>query len=62
MVNGIIIGYNLLINQLIMGQVIFKVKIKKGILVMIFGLGGIMLKGFYVGKVVKIGMDDYGLV
>ncbi|WP_338432786.1 rod shape-determining protein MreC [Limosilactobacillus fermentum] len=60
-VNGIITGYNLSTNQLIMGQVTSKAKIKKGTSVTTSGLGGITPKGLYVGKVAKIGTDDYGL-
>lgn len=60
-VNGIITGYNPSTNQLIMGQVTSKAKIKKGTSVTTSGLGGITPKGLYVGKVAKIGTDDYGL-
>lgn len=60
-VNGIITGYNSSTNQLIMGQVTSKAKIKKGTSVTTSGLGGITPKGLYVGKVAKIGTDDYGL-
>lgn len=59
--NGIITGYNSSTNQLIMGQVTSKAKIKKGTSVTTSGLGGITPKGLYVGKVAKIGTDDYGL-
>lgn len=60
-VNGIITGYSSSTNQLIMGQVTSKAKIKKGTSVTTSGLGGITPKGLYVGKVAKIGTDDYGL-
>ena len=60
-VNGIITGYKSSTNQLIMGQVTSKAKIKKGTSVTTSGLGGITPKGLYVGKVAKIGTDDYGL-
>lgn len=60
-INGIITGYNSSTNQLIMGQVTSKAKIKKGTSVTTSGLGGITPKGLYVGKVAKIGTDDYGL-
>ena len=60
-VNGIITGYNSSTNQLIMGQVTSKAKIKKGTSVTTSGLGGITPKGHYDGKVAKIGTDDYGL-
>lgn len=60
-VNGIITGYNARINELIMGQVTSTAKIKKGAKVVTNGMGGITPKGLYVGKVSRIGKDDYGL-
>ena len=60
-VNGIITGYNARTNELIMGQVTSTAKIKKGANVLTNGMGGITPKGLYVGKVSRIGKDDYGL-
>lgn len=60
-VNGIITGYNARTNELIMGQVTSTAKIKKGAKVVTNGMGGITPKGLYVGKVSRIGKDDYGL-
>lgn len=60
-VNGIITGYNARTNELIMGQVTSTTKIKKGAKVVTNGMGGITPKGLYVGKVSRIGKDDYGL-
>jgi len=60
-VNGIITGYNARTNELIMGQVTSTAKIKKGVKVVTNGMGGITPKGLYVGKVSRIGKDDYGL-
>ncbi|MFR0580239.1 rod shape-determining protein MreC [Limosilactobacillus mucosae] len=60
-VNGIITGYNARTNELIMGQVTSTAKIQKGAKVMTNGMGGITPKGLYVGKVSRIGKDDYGL-
>lgn len=60
-VNGIITGYNPATNQLVMGQVTSKAKIKKGTKVTTSGMGGITPKGLYVGKVAGVGKDDYGL-
>lgn len=60
-VNGIITGYNATTNELIMGQVTSKAKISKGARVITNGMGGITPKGLYVGKVSRIGKDDYGL-
>lgn len=60
-VNGIITGYNARTNDLIMGQVTSTAKIKKGAKVVTNGMGGITPKGLYVGKVSRIGKDDYGL-
>lgn len=60
-VNGIITGYNARTNELIMGQVTSTANIKKGAKVVTNGMGGITPKGLYVGKVSRIGKDDYGL-
>lgn len=60
-VNGIITGYNARTNELIMGQVTSTAKIKKDAKVVTNGMGGITPKGLYVGKVSRIGKDDYGL-
>lgn len=60
-VNGIITGYNSSKNELVMGQVTSKAKIKKGTRVTTSGMGGITPKGLYVGKVARVGKDDYGL-
>ncbi len=60
-VNGIITGYNARTNELVMGQVTSTAKIKKGAKVVTNGMGGITPKGLYVGKVSRIGKDDYGL-
>ncbi|MCF0119874.1 MAG: rod shape-determining protein MreC [Limosilactobacillus mucosae] len=60
-VNGIITSYNARTNELIMGQVTSTAKIKKGAKVVTNGMGGITPKGLYVGKVSRIGKDDYGL-
>lgn len=60
-VDGIITGYNARTNELIMGQVTSTAKIKKGAKVVTNGMGGITPKGLYVGKVSRIGKDDYGL-
>ena len=60
-VNGIITGYNARTNELIMGQVTSTAKIKKGAKVVTNGMGGMTPKGLYVGKVSRIGKDDYGL-
>lgn len=60
-VNGIITGYSSRRNELVMGQVTSKAKIKKGTRVTTSGMGGITPKGLYVGKVARVGKDDYGL-
>lgn len=60
-VNGIITGYNARTNELIMGQVTSTARIKKGAKVVTNGMGGVTPKGLYVGKVSRIGKDDYGL-
>ena len=61
LVNGIITGYNADRNELVRGQVSSKAKIKKGTKVVTSGMGGVTPKGLYVGKVARIGKDDYGL-
>lgn len=60
-VNGIITGYNAATGELIMGQITSKAKIKTGTKVSTSGMGGVTPKGLYVGKVSRVGKDDYGL-
>lgn len=60
-VNGIITDYDSETNSLVMGQVTSKAKIKKGTKVTTSGMGGVTPKGLYVGKVSRVGKDDYGL-
>ena len=60
-VNGIITDYNASNDELVMGQVSSKAKIKKGTRVMTSGMGGVTPKGLYVGRVTRVGKDDYGL-
>lgn len=60
-INGIVTGYDSENNLLIMGQVTSKAKVKKGTKVTTSGMGGITPKGLYVGRVAKVGKDDYGL-
>ncbi len=60
-INGIITGYNARNNELEMGQVTSKAKIKKGTRVVTSGMGGVTPKGLYVGRVSRVGKDDYGL-
>lgn len=59
--NGIINAYEANTNQIVMGNITSKSKIKKGDKVSTSGLGGILPKGIYVGKVSKVAKDDYGL-
>lgn len=60
-VNGVITGYNSSTNLLEVGQISSKAKISKGEKVVTSGMGGITPKGLYVGRVARIGKDDYGL-
>lgn len=60
-VNGIISGFDANTNQLIMTQMTSENEVQKGDLVQTSGLGGIIPKGLYVGKVAKIVKDDYGM-
>ncbi|USS87685.1 rod shape-determining protein MreC [Fructilactobacillus hinvesii] len=53
-VDGLISGYNNANNELEMGSLTSKDKIKKGAKVMTNGLGGTTPKGLYVGKVTGI--------
>ncbi|MEY8442098.1 rod shape-determining protein MreC [Lactobacillaceae bacterium 24-114] len=60
-VNGIITSYKAETGELVMGQVSSKAKLKKGAKVTTSGMGGVTPKGLYIGKVTRIGKDDYGL-
>ncbi|WP_172189323.1 rod shape-determining protein MreC [Lentilactobacillus kribbianus] len=60
-VNGIISSYDASKNEITMGNITSKAKIKKGDRVATSGLGGVMPKGIYVGQVSKVSADDYGL-
>lgn len=60
-VNGIVTGYDSDTNELKMGNITTKGKLKKGDRVTTNGLGGVMPKGLYIGKVIKVKRDDYGL-
>ena len=60
-VNGIITGYDRQTNRIEMSNLTTKRKLKKGEKVATNGLGGIMPKGLYIGKITKIVADDYGL-
>lgn len=60
-INGLITGYDRQKNQLIMGQITSKKKIKKNTEVITSGMGGNTPKGLLIGKVVKTADDDDGL-
>lgn len=60
-VNGLITGYNTNSNQLVMGQITSKEKVKKGTQVITSGLGGTTPKGLFVGTVTKVVNQDNGL-
>ena len=60
-INGLITGYDKQKNQLIMGQITSKKKIKKNTEVITSGMGGNTPKGLLIGKVVKTTDDDDGL-
>ena len=60
-VNGLITDYNTNTNQLVMGQITSKEKVKKGTKVITSGLGGTTPKGLYVGTVAKVVNQDDGL-
>ncbi|WP_283678601.1 rod shape-determining protein MreC [Lentilactobacillus sp. Marseille-Q4993] len=60
-VNGIITSYDENANEVVMGNITAKMSIKKGDKVTTSGLGGVIPKGIYIGKVAKVAQDDYGL-
>ena len=60
-VDGIITSFNQSKNLIMMGQITSSVSVKKGDLVTTSGLGGVTPSGLYVGKVEKVGSDNYGL-
>lgn len=60
-VDGIITSFNQSRNLIVMGQITSSVSVKKGDLVTTSGLGGVTPSGLYVGKVEKVGSDNYGL-
>ena len=60
-INGLITGYSSEKNQLIMGQITSKAKIKKKTNVITSGMGGITPKGLLVGKLTTVDNDDEGL-
>ncbi|KAA8433061.1 rod shape-determining protein MreC [Weissella sagaensis] len=60
-VDGIITNFNQSDNLIVMGQITSDVSVKKGDLVTTSGLGGVTPAGLYVGKVERVGSDNYGL-
>ncbi|AMV61251.1 Rod shape-determining protein MreC [Pediococcus damnosus] len=60
-VNGIVTSFDRGTNEIVMGQVTSKAKIKRGSLVTTSGLGGVTPKGLYVGKVVDTKKNSSGL-
>ena len=60
-VDGIVTSFNQSKNLIVMGQITSSVSVKKGDLVTTSGLGGVTPSGLYVGKVEKVGSDNYGL-
>ncbi|KRN65139.1 mreC protein [Pediococcus cellicola] len=60
-INGIVTSFDRQNNEIVMGQVTSKAKIKKGTLVTTSGLGGVTPKGLYVGKVEAAKEDSSGL-
>ncbi|GLB46663.1 cell shape-determining protein MreC [Philodulcilactobacillus myokoensis] len=59
--NGIVTGYDRNNNEIEMGNLTSSAKLKSGAKVLTSGLGGITPKGIYVGKIVNVSSDDYGL-
>ena len=54
MVNGLISGYNNANNELEMGNLTAKDKIKRGAKVTTNGLGGVIPKGLFIGTVTGV--------
>ncbi|WP_412990002.1 rod shape-determining protein MreC [Pediococcus siamensis] len=60
-INGIVTSFDRQTNEIVMGQVTTKAKVKKGALVTTSGFGGVTPKGLYVGKVAAVKEDSSGL-
>lgn len=60
-VNGLITGYDMDTNLLVMGQITSKENVKKGTQVITSGLGGTTPKGLFVGTVEKVVNQQAGL-
>ncbi|GKQ42858.1 cell shape-determining protein MreC [Companilactobacillus sp. RD055328] len=60
-VNGVISSYNADSGVLIMSQVNSIKDVKPGQKVITSGLGGITPRGLYIGKVINVKKDEYGL-
>lgn len=60
-VNGLITGFDTEKNELVMGQITSKIKVKKGTQIVTSGLGGTTPKGLLVGTVDRVTNDDDGL-
>ncbi|KRN88973.1 rod shape-determining protein MreC [Ligilactobacillus ceti] len=60
-INGLITGYDIDSNRLIMGQITSKLKIKNKAHVITSGMGGSIPKGLFVGEVTDISNNEAGL-
>lgn len=60
-VNGLITDFDTERNELVMGQITSKIKVKKGTQIVTSGLGGSTPKGLLVGTVDRVTNDDDGL-
>ncbi|MCA9766800.1 MAG: rod shape-determining protein MreC [Carnobacterium sp.] len=60
-VHGIINGYDLESNRLVMKQITTKVALKKGDQVMTSGLGGISPSSLLIGTIDEVKLDSHGL-
>jgi rod shape-determining protein MreC len=58
---GLIEGYDVKKDQLLMKRIPYDKKIKKGSYVVTSGYGGVFPRGLNVGKVVDVKVDQYGL-
>lgn len=60
-VNGVITGYSVKKNQLILGQINTEENVKQGQKVITSGLGASTPKGLLIGTVASVKKDDFGL-
>lgn len=60
-IHGLIEGYDVERNELLLKRIDSKLKIKEGEKVLSSGLGGIFPKGVLIGEITEVTTDDFGL-